>query len=572
MLKITTNNLTRSLIAPLVALTLVAVGCTNKDKDKGSVAPAKAKSTLANDALLSKIPTSTAAFMVIDYSGEGYKLFTQSPYGSAKNAKKSVDAMIERVRDTEAGEELSKILQRVLDSGVQLGIVAADGSYTIDKVIARSVAFAGPASNGQLPIDAGIFLKAAPGIAMTDKLEILKKSLADSSLTLAEESIAGATKAFSINLPNISVKAYFAANSESLGATLSKPSIDSLFASANTGALEAIQSTAEYKQANTPLAPPEKQLAFTYVSLTRLRPLLEAAAKSSEPNEIKPSELPFDAVAMQSSFPKQYIHNLGLAVTPKTDLQTKVFSALQGGALAPLTTKLPPDAAMSISVDTHFLGKLEPMIKSIEESAPIGLTEHVKNLEGLTIGLRNNASGSPLPDLFLVMDSAGRDKLGSFLESSLGMAMSMTGQNTTWKNKEIDGVPTKFFTTLIGAGVYISAPNSSKSLLIGSSDNVVKDVIAAQSGKSAGAAAAIPAPLKSQLSSANIASFYFNFNKVADVLDSAKNTLAMFTGGNSELNELLESANIRSWGLSVGGVSYTPGVLAIDSAFEASGN
>jgi hypothetical protein len=106
-------------------------------------------------------------------------------------------------------------------------------------------------------------------------------------------------------------------------------------------------------------------------------------------------------------------------------------------------------------------------------------------------------------------------------------------------------------------------------VLIGSSDSVVKDLITAQSGKSPAATASISEVLKGQIASANVASFYFNFAKVADVLDSAKNTLAMFTGGNSELNEILASANIRSWGLSAGGISYTPGVLAINSSFEA---
>ena len=555
-------------VTPILVALLLVGGCKGKDGGAGSAA--KTNKHLSGDSLLSKIPTSTAAFSVMDFGGEGYNLFIKSPYGGGNNAKKSIDSMVEKVREAGAGDEIVSVMRRVLDSGVQLGLVAADGTYTVEKVVSRSVVFGGPASNAQLPVDAGLFLRAAPGAVMSDKLDILRKELSGTSLKIADDSIAGATKSFTVALEQVSAKVYFAASAELFGLALSKPTIEGLFASANTGAIEAIQASPEYKQATTPLAAPEKPLAFTFASLTRLRPLLDAVAKADESGEFKPGEIPFDALALQTSFPKQYVHNIGLAVAPKTDVQTKVFAALQDSALSPATTKLPADAAFSIALDTRFLGKLEPMIKSIEESAPAGVTDQVKQLQSITLGLRNNAAGSPLPDIFMIMESAGRDQLQGFLQSSLGMAMSLAGQNASWQTKDIDGVQAKYFTTLIGAGVYMGAPTNSKAILIGSSDAVLKDMIATQSGKSAGVSASMPAQLKSQIASANIASFYFNFTKIADTLDSAKNTLAMFTGGNSELNDLLQSANIRAWGLAAGGISYTPGVLAINSSFEAS--
>lgn len=564
---LTSLAIIRTTVTSLLLCTLVFSGCTGKDK--GPSSSTKPGNQLLSDPLLLKLPTSTAAFVVMDFAGDGYRLFNQSPYSGTKNAKQSIDAMIERARDAGAAEELINVMQRVLDSSVQLGIVSADGTYTVEKVLSRSVLFGGPTTSGQIPVEAGLFLKGAAGVLMTEKLEIIKGSLSGALLKLSEEPVAGSTRSFAVELPNLTSKVYFAANSETLGVALNKLTIEGLFASSNTGTIEAIQATPEYKQATTPLGTPEKPLAFTFVSLTRLRPLLDVAAKADESGEFKPAEIPFDALAVQSSFPKQYVHNLGMAVTPKTEVQTKVFSALQDSALSPTTAKLPTDAAFSFSLDTRFLGKLDQVVKSIEESAPVGVTDHIKKLESVTIGLRNNAAGSPLPDLFLVMESAGREQLGGFLESTLGMAMSLAGQNATWQTKEIDGTPTKFFTTLIGAGVYMSTPSSSKALLLGTSDSIVKDVLAAQSGRSTGAAASLPGSLNNQMASANVASFYFNFGKVADVLDSVKNTLAMFTGGNSELNELLESANIRSWGLSAGGISYTPGILAIHSSFDA---
>ena len=137
------------------------------------------------------------------------------------------------------------------------------------------------------------------------------------------------------------------------------------------------------------------------------------------------------------------------------------------------------------------------------------------------------------------------------------------------QTKDIDGNQAKYFTTLVGAGIYMSAPTGNNNLVIGSSESALKDLLSAQTNRTAGIVSSMPEGLKTQVGSANLAAFYFNFKKVADVVNSVKNTLAMFTGGNSELNELLNSADIASWGFAAGGVSYSPGTLSINSSFEA---
>lgn len=572
---LTTPRIIRGIAVSFIAVAIIVTGC--KGKERGAAPAVKVDKQLSNDPLLQKIPVSTAGFAVMDFSGDGYKTFAQSPFSINRNAKRSVDGLIEKLRASEAADELVIILQQLWDSGLQLGLVAPDGTYTFEKVLSRTVIFVDQAINqakgsstlSAIPFDFGIYMKGASGISMIDKLEIIREKLSESNLQITDDIVAGASKGFSVGGFKSSVKLYFGANSELLGSSSSKSALQGLFASTNTGALEAIQALPEYKQATTPCTPIDKPIAFSFVSLSRLRPLLDAAAEADESGQFKPEELPFDALAIQSSFPKQYVHNIGLAVAPKTELQSKLFEALQGAALTSGATRIPADSALSVALDTRFLGKLEPMIKSIEEGSPTGFSDQAKKLESLTIGLRNNAAGSPLPDIFFLMQSAGREQLVKFLESSLGMAMSLAGQNATWQTKDIEGTPTKFFTTLIGAGVYMSSPSKTNALLIGSSESVVKDLITAQSGKGAVANTSMPAGVKDQTRAANVASFYFNFAKIADVLDSAKNTLAMFTGGNSELNAALSSANIRSWGLSAGAVSYTPGVLAINSSFEA---
>lgn len=173
-----------------------------------------------------------------------------------------------------------------------------------------------------------------------------------------------------------------------------------------------------------------------------------------------------------------------------------------------------------------------------------------------------------MPDILLYVDSQNRDELGKLLESSLGMALSMTGENTNWMSKDIDGSPTKYFTTLIGAGVYMSYPKNSNSLLVGTSENVIRDVIASDSGKAATLSASLADPQQAQFKSYNLVSAYFNFGQVGDLVDSVKSTLAMFTGGNSELNDVLNSTKMRALGVGIGGVSYAAGVVSLESSLE----
>ena len=133
---------------------------------------------------------------------------------------------------------------------------------------------------------------------------------------------------------------------------------------------------------------------------------------------------------------------------------------------------------------------------------------------------------------------------------------------------DISGAPTRYFTTMIGVGVYLSSPKNSQALLLGTSEGVIKDLLATQEGRSPAFTTTLPKPLQAQLSAANLVSLYFNFKQVGDVVDSVKGSLAMFTGGNAELNNSLDAAKIQALGIGVGGISYAAGVVSLQSTFE----
>lgn len=553
----------RCTFALLLTATVIGIAGCSKQEQASS---AKGENQLLAEPLLKKLPPSAAGFSVIDLSGDGYKQFKASPFGKAQNVKKSLESVVGSLQENGANDAQMKLLKGAVESLEKIGLISADGQYTPEKIASRIVLFAGPSSDPNMPLEAGLFMQAAQGADLSEKTKIISGFLSGSGLQVAPDKV-GSTDALAVGAPEIPIKLYVASNKTSLGLAFSKANLEPLFSGADTQTLTTLKALPEFQKAASTLPMTENPVALAFVSVKRALPVLEVLAKQGS-GEFKPQELPVDALIAQTNFSKQYSSRLNVAFSPRTESQTKVLAALEGGSLSPIAAKLPANTAIAISLDTKMVAKLDTFLQSLQEGADPAAIEQTKKLEGITLGLRNNTAGSPIPDVYLSIDSAGRDQTGSMLESGLGLAMSMGGQETKWLNKEIDGAPTKYFTTMIGAGAYLAYPKDSKTLLVGTSEAVIKDVLASQAGRSPAYTASLPAPMKTQLGTLTLASFYFNFPQVADLTDSVKNNLAMFTGGNSELNEALDAAKIRTWGIGIGGISYGAGVLSVESSFD----
>lgn len=553
------------LITLSIASLFLVTGCSKTGTDSSSSTD---KRFLA-DPLLTKLPASTAGFGILDMSGEGYALLKKSPYGGNKDANAAFEELTEKLQAAPNGDELVQIARKLFVAAKKIGFVGEDGSYSPERVVSKGIVFATPKDGEELPIELGTFLSSAHGVDALEKTALVRSSLKESGVVTADENIPGST-AFSISLGATKTKIFVAANKSTFGASTSKAALEGLFSSSSSTALSELQALPEYKRATTNIGASANPLGFAFVSLNRFAPTLERIARREGNQDFKAQELPLEGFALQSSFPKEYLHLVGLAITPRTEPQKKIFQALESSALSPQATKLPSDTAFAVALDARVLSRVESVIQALADSAGEAMANQIKSLETVTIGLRNNTAGSPVPDIFLSVDSTDRDKLNTSVQESLGLAASMAGQSASWQTKEISGNQTRYFTTLIGAGVYLSSPKGQKNLLIGTSEGIIRDLSTSQSASTGGIGEKLSPTLTSQISKANLGLLYFNFPRVAELLNSVKNTLAMFTGGNSELNELLDSAKISSWGTAVGAVSYAPGALSISASMDSS--
>jgi hypothetical protein len=544
------------------------IGC-NKTGDVG----ASKESPLLSEAMLRKLPQSTAGFTALDLSGESYKLLRASPFNSPTNAKKSFDAFVEKVKESASGVDQSTLArqlalaEKAYEALVRLGVVSSDGIYTPERFCSKVVGFVGPVDQDKLPLDLGFFAEGKSGTDMTEKLGIVRSFFAESGIAVTQEKFGSADGIIS-SLEGAPAKLYIAATKSHLAAAIRKSDIDGFFSNTETGTLNQLKNEPEFKKATASLPVSKNTITFTYASIVRMRPLLARIAALNEDIAFEPNNVPVESIAGQTEFSSQYSARLNIAVAPRTESQSKVSAAFASGSLPTAVAKLPANTALAISLDTKGVTKLDFLLDPLQNGRGAELVLQVKKLTGLTIGVRNNTGGSPVPDIFISADSQNRDELGKLVESSLGTALSMTGESTKWMSKEIDGNSTRYFTTLIGAGVYMSYPKNSNSLLVGTSENVIRDVIAADTGKAQTLSTSLTEPQQAQFKSYNLASAYFNFSRLGDLVDSVKSTLAMFTGGNTELNQVLNSAKLRNFGVGVGGVSYEGGVVSLESNLQ----
>ena len=525
---------------------------------------------LLADQLLGKLPTSTAAFGIFDLGGEGYALLKKSPYSPSTDAQVALEAISEKLRAAGTSDEIIGLVEKLFNAGKKIGLISPEGSYTPEAVIGQALMFVGPANNQPSPVEAGLFARGVSNANLSEKMSVLRTTVQESGVKTDPETIAG-SEAFSVSLPMSQSKIYFAANKTTFGAATSKSALEGLFASANTDTFATIQGLPEYKRSVNALGSSDKPISLLFASINRFGPLLEQLGKLDEHGEFKPKEIPVEAVALQSSFPKEYLHDLGLAITPRTETQSTLIRALEASQVSARSMNVPADTAFAIAIDPRFVNTINSVQDGVKGSGGEKAFEQLKNIRSLSLGLRNNSSGSPLPDIFMSFETADPSALSSSIEQSLGAALSMTGQPVKWQSKEVLGNSTRYFTTIIGAGAYMTTPKNSSTVLVGTSEGLIKDLVSSQTDQTANITTSLSQELRTKMGAANAALFYINFARVAEVFDSVKNTLAMFTGGNSELNSLLESTNMRAWGVAAGSVSSSPGTMSAHFGIGNSG-
>jgi hypothetical protein len=262
--------------------------------------------------------------------------------------------------------------------------------------------------------------------------------------------------------------------------------------------------------------------------------------------------------------------SLGVGLSPNTTETKEIAEAFQGAALPKSAFRIPGDTAFSFSLDTRILNRLQSLVQASSDPAASLALQQLKSIEAITIGLRNSDGASPIPDVFIEVESADPGQVSGTLESGIGLGLMSAGQQAQWISKDVAGAPTRFVMTPLGVGLYIASPIASRTVVMASSERAITDIVSlSKSGRAL--EESMSKALRDNISSPLAGSLYINCLELAKVIDTVKKTAVSMMGPSPELEQALDSERIRKLGVGINTLSFMNGVFKFRSVFEHPG-
>ena len=294
------KTLTRACLT-LALLLAPTVGCSKKGEESAPEQKA-VTSPLLDEKLLQKLPDGTAGFIVFDFAGEGYKKLSASPWANELQGLGTIKAAVDELQANGATEEQVKVAKTLLDSLQKLGLVSADGKSQVGTIMSSAVGFASVRKGEKLPLDVGVFVRAAAGTNLTDRVPALKGILSEAGLKTSEQKI-GDVQGFKAELISeepaaVDLALHVAGNADTLGISLSKASLEGLFSDKSSNGLATLRALPDFGKAADSVRSPEAPLSFAFVSIKSLSPLTENQGGEGEEDSIDLKDAPVSAIAV----------------------------------------------------------------------------------------------------------------------------------------------------------------------------------------------------------------------------------------------------------------------------------
>lgn len=559
----------RLLITTSLVSGLVFFGC-NKPSETPPAALSVKGSTTGIDRVLStdivkKLPTTTAGFYLVDFSSDGFQNYKKiAPITiSSMNYLDKVGAELAKT-----SPETGKIIEAFKAMSAAFGFDTNSGEISIDKNVSQFLAYGDVGTTGKVEDGSlALLLSAASGSNIQTKLPAIEGFLKEAGLTFTQESVVPGTKGLTIDITTEGTSVgsmYISASEKMMAGSHKKEVLTKLFSSEEPNGITSLRAAPEFDRATKAVAYDDATMAFAYVSLAKVIPLLKVIEEQSKQEgatgDVKPEEIPVQSVAVNMTAGDLVTQQLAVVTDAKNDTQRDVFKALEGSKVPAITQSLPAGTAFAVGLDVSVLAKTKAIMDELAKDESMKMaSDLVKNLIGTTLAIRNNDAGSPFPDLFLEISANNREALIEMIKTGVTAAAATGMPSSPWQEKDIAGTPATFMSTPLGVGLYMSKPKDSTKLLVASSERALKDAIAADG-------TAVKDSVTKRIGNGDgFLTYKIDFNEVGNVVDSVKGNLAMFTGGAGGLDSQIDTKQIRELGLQAGILGFKDGIVKFSS-------
>ena len=507
---------------------LLASGCSNEE---GPTAAAK----IDTNPLLKKVTNDTVAFFRWDSAGDGATKYHASPYAS------SMSDMLNSLegpgaQGIEIPQEVKDLVKGISDAGF---VSTAKGqTEPIAQGLLTVNLLGGDANKPEI----AIYFQGASGINFAEKLPKLEETLKKTGANTAKASIGG-IDGFQINNPSANnpeasppiKKFVFIAKGDKMAIASSDDAAQRLFTEVNDGGYEKLRASDAYKKSTNEIEAAAGQIGFAYVDLPRI---IQAAAKVSPSGDFNPAKFPLDGLAFSRSFESDLSDKVSIGFTPRDEQQkgwaTRLEQAASSGALA----QMPSNVVVGLALDGKLLGVIRDVATKEMPPEQLAMAGEVFKLldtvNAFELGLGQGATGSPFPDVIIQAQSSKAGELAGFIKTQLGTAIKAGAlPMAPLQEKDVAGTKVNFSVSPIG-GMGLFMANTPDRLLLTSSEKSIEESLKGGAGMRGN----LPAEGKKRLEDSKpLVAVYTDFTRVASIVETVQGGLAMFTGGQQQVDQ-----------------------------------
>lgn len=519
---------------------------------------------LVDSSILNTLPESTVGFYVWNTGNDGYKKWRESGWG-----KQDLVSQLSQVQSYAKLEQSKETIDAFTNALKQSGLIA-DG----DKVsgVEQGVLVLEAKPGTQIPRAAVAFIGKED---LEQKLPAFESAFVASGRTPEKEDFNGKV-GFSVKFPeDVEVEgvpaptAYFVAAGNRIAASSDKELAQALIGSGDSATIAKIKDSDQFKQTIAALSVKGEQFGFGYLDFEKF--ISNYTPQGSQENNAK--MVPVKSVAFSRSMADGLVDVAAIRVEAKDETQTKVFEALQSASSSNgLLKQVPADTLLMLSFNAAFIGNLadtlkeNPAAQSPEIERYLGVLRTIKDVG---IGVRKASAGSPFPEILILGLSSDVATLRPAVKEMLTEAVASIGMpGAEFQTKEVDGNQIEYVMSPFGVGLYLG--QTADGLVISSTESGLKDCLTSASGKGSSLIAGIPGDGRKLAEAGGVILAYTDFQSFADMMESVRGSLAMFTGGAGQPDTMTEDlASLRSMGSMMVAVNYNNGTLKIESNYSA---
>lgn len=371
------------------------------------------------------------------------------------------------------------------------------------------------------------------------------------------------TSTLTVTIPNISRNAFFVATDTFFGFATNKEDLTKLSLPSALPEGESLVVSKEYLHLTHELTPLPDTTGVSFISYQRVYPLLRYLSEALEQNDsLSVDLLPIDSILIQDSFSSNRLMNIKFGIQGRNKMQNELLKAFNGLDLDHTPISFPSDTALALKINTLAIQAQSNPFKGFSPA----LSKLSAAMHAILVGFRANNTGSPLPDIFLTLSLQRNTDIVPLAKEIVNELLRIFNLPPQWGSKKIGKTSVDFFTTLIGAGVYIAQDTDAQVLLASTSETGMRDLLDATQSKTSPMKKTFGELLATDSKQLPLSSLYIDFDKTASLVDSISGTLSMMTGGSSQLSSTIDTSLMRSAGHLGTRMTYSDHVLSIQIA------